>query len=254
MTRSIRRNDKNVFLFILGTLVLVGIIFLLKTQEDDKKIYLYAWETPQDFSFLTADDYYIENIGVAYLAGEVSSENGEVIFSDRRNPLVIPKGVEMISVVRINPLSNLGELVANKKEIALFIIDHCSRADHCQIDMDTKPSEYDYYGEIIEMVNSELGERVSIAALASWCTKDSWIDSLEISYAVPMLYRMGERSEILKIENISLKNDFCKENVALSTDELDFDFRKYATGKTVFVFNPNTWTDKILNDIMKELK
>lgn len=254
MIHSIRRKDKNVFLFISGTIILVGIFFLLKTQEDDKKIYLYAWEAPQDFSFLTADDYYIENIGVAYLAGEVNSKNGELIFSDRRNPLAIPEGVEVIAVVRINPFNNLEKLVENKEEIALFIIDHCSRADHCQIDMDTKPSEYDHYGEIIEMINNELGEKVSITALASWCKKDSWIDYLEISYAVPMLYRMGERSEILKIENIPLKNDFCKENVALSTDEFDFDFHEYTADKTVFVFNPNTWTEEKLNNIMKKIK
>ncbi len=241
-------------IFVVFCLLLFVFYFISQKEKNGNKIYLYAWETPQDFSFLATDDYYIENIGVAYLAGEVGSESGELTFRNRRNTLIIPEGIETISVVRINPLNELEDLVENKERIASFITSHCLRADFCQIDMDTKPSEYEHYKEIIEIVNSELEEKVSIAALASWCAKDSWLNNLNISYAVPMLYRMGEASTLLKTEGISLKNNFCKENVALSTDELDFDFHKYITDKNIFIFNPTTWTSESVDAINKELK
>ena len=248
----IMKNHLRTFCILLFLLLVV--FFLINLQADDSKIYLYAWEAPHDFSFLLEDDYYIKNVGVAYLAGEIISENGNLIFHNRRNPLIIPRGIEVISVIRINPLSTLEELADNKEEIALFITDRCLRADHCQVDMDARPSEYGHYGGIIETVNDNLGYKISISALASWCPKNSWINDLEISYAVPMLYRMGESFFLLKAEGIVLDNNFCKKNVALSTDELDFDFQRYVVNKNVFVFNPDSWTKESLNDIIKLIK
>jgi len=246
------KNHLRAFYVLLFLLLIV--FFLINLQANDSKIYLYAWEAPHDFSFLAEDDYYIKNVGVAYLAGEIISENGKLAFHNRRNPLIIPEGIEVISVVRINPFYTLEELTDNKEEIIRFITDHCFKADHCQLDMDARPSEYSSYGKIIETVNNNLGYRISISALASWCNKDSWINDLKISYAVPMLYRMGRGSFLLKSEGIVLDNNFCKKNVALSTDELDFDFQKYIINKNVFVFNPDGWTKESLNDIIKLIK
>jgi len=243
--------NKHLRSFFILLFILLFAYFFLPQKADQKKIYLYAWERPQDFSFLAENDYYIKNVGVAYLAGEITSKNGKLAFHNRRNPLIIPEDIEVISVVRINPLNTLEELTDNKEEIARFITDHCFRAGQCQLDMDTRPSEYSSYGEIIGIVNDNLGYRVSISALASWCNKKSWMNDLKISYAVPMLYRMGESSFLLKAENIILDNNFCKKNVALSTDELDFDFQRYVVNKNVFVFNPDTWTKESLDDIIK---
>ena len=246
------KNRLRIFLILLFLLFIA--CFFLYLQSDDKKLYLYTWETPQDFSFLAEEDYYIKNVGVAYLSGEIISRDGKLVFYNRRNPLIIPEAIEVISVVRINTFNSPEELSDNKEEIASFITDHCFGADHCQVDMDARPSEYGHYGEIIEEVNGNLGYRISISALASWCNKNSWISDLKIDYAVPMLYRMGESSFLLKAEHIVLDNRFCRKNVALSTDELDFDFHKYTADKNVFIFNPDAWTKESLDDIIKLIK
>jgi hypothetical protein len=113
-----------------------------------------------------------------------------------------------------------------------------------QLDFDARQSQREYYRLLIERLRTRLTEQpVSVTALASWCAGDPWLDTLDIDYAVPMIYRMGHDGD--NIRQVLARNGrfpvtICRYAVGYSADEP-------LTGvddiERLFLFHPDPWTE-----------
>jgi hypothetical protein len=86
--------------------------------------------------------------------------------------------------------------------------------------------------------------KVSITALASWCVDDGWIETLDIEYAVPMLYRMGDDAHKIMhsfSSTLAWPVKKCQNNVAF---EVQGTFIKPTRNAKVFLFNNKAWSEK----------
>lgn len=209
---------------------------------NQREIYLYAWERPEDFSFLDKDSY----TTIVFYAGDVVIKNNKAVFNLRRNQLIIPEGIKHFPLVRIDSFDSPDALVKNEAEIASFVINICGLYKECQIDFEARTSEYNFYINLMNKVRAVLpNNKISATALASWCSSPSFIDNLSADIAVPMFYRMGRDAFKIKSGEVGswfLSNSKCSDTIALSVDELDFNPRRYMRGKSVYLFNPDPWT------------
>ncbi|MCP5111607.1 MAG: hypothetical protein GY953_12310, partial [bacterium] len=90
---------------LAGVLVLGNLVFwgwrlatspFLDPLPELPKNMLWAWERPEDLSFLDCDA-----IGVAYLAETVILDGRRAGYRPRLQPLKVPDGCPMVAVVRI---------------------------------------------------------------------------------------------------------------------------------------------------------
>ena len=80
-----------------------------------------------------------------------------------------------------------------------------------------------------------------MTALASWCAGDAWIDELPVDEAVPMLFRMGPASAMLRQEwERRAPAPACRDAVGLSLDEPS---PAVPRGVRTYMFNPDAWSD-----------
>ncbi len=234
-------NNKHIYggFFIIGGII--AAIFLIVQAKTSQPIYLYAWERPEDFSFLDKN----QNTNIVFYAGDIVIKNNKIITSLRRNKMIIPDGIKEIPLIRIDSFESPNVLIDNTDRTSDFIIKICSGFDECQIDFEARTSEYAFYSALLDKVRESLpNKNIVITSLASWCSGDL-LNSFPVNNAVPMLYRMGKDGKDIKsgtVGNWFLSNPKCSDSIALSVDELDFNPRQYMRGKSVYLFNPEPWT------------
>jgi len=213
--------------------VVCAALFLTACRRDPlpqfPRVMLWAWESPQDLSFLNPND-----AGVAFLAGTVLLKDGQAQIRPRFQPLHVPAGTMLMAVVRIESqgalpavppvCSMLSEPAALKGVRAL------------QIDYDTKSSERAFYRELLQCVRGRVSLPLVITALASWCQYDDWIRDLPVNDAIPMLFRMGPGRYGPGSE---FRIALCKSSFGISMDE---PIAKLPRGKRLYIFHPGPWT------------
>jgi hypothetical protein len=66
-----------------------------------------------------------------------------------------------------------------------------------QLDFEAPARARDAYRELVAGVRAALppGVRLSVTALAHWCTQGDWLDRLPVDEVVPMLYRLGPHAD-----------------------------------------------------------
>jgi len=243
-------------IIVLVVVLILIILFLLGQFSRNKHdIYLYAWERPEDFSFLTENN----KTSVVFYTGSIVIENGEAIITPRINSLFIPKNIESIPLVRIDSFDTPRSLNNNLLEMADFIVKICSSHKVCQIDFEARTSEYEFYSDLLENIHKSMpGTEISVTALASWCSSENnWLNDSSASEVIPMFYRMGKDSTRIKSGDVGkwfLSNPRCDKSIALSTDELDFDSSRYTKGKSIYLFNPKSWTKESLEKALAYLE
>src|SRR3989338_408125 len=219
---------------ISTVIVLTGWLIL----HDRNEIYLYAWERPESFSFLGKNS----NVTVVFYAGDVVTKDGKATVTPRRNSLFIPTGIKSFPLIRIDSFDSPSNLVANIDKISDFIVNICEPYEEGQLDFEARTSEYDFYLGLMDKIRAALPDKkVSVTALASWCSGKGLLDDLYTQVAVPMLYRMGRDGTAIKNGEVGywfLSNSKCNDSIALSIDELDFDHSRYSNGKSIHFFNP----------------
>lgn len=218
-------------------------------------IYLYAWERPEDMSFLDSIDH--KRMSVVYYAGDVVIDHGRANISPRRNSLFIPKNIKTIPLIRIDNFNDSSALQKNSGDIINFITRVCRDATSCQLDFDAKTSEYSAYIDIITAVRNNLPKvKITITALASWCGDNSWLNNLPIENAVPMLYRLGNDISVRRVLDDGRITSYtkCNRSVALSIDELDFEFKQYLNCRNIYLFNPESWTKESFTQLKNKLE
>lgn len=137
-----------------------------------------------------------------------------------------------------------------------------------QIDFDASQSEQPFYGALLQDVRRLMpqGMPLSITALTSWCTGESWLDQLPagtIDEAVPMLFRMGpdglEVASYVK-SGREFRTVVCRGSLGVSTDE-DFSRailsgvigQRASAAKRIYVFSAKSWTKKDVSAVAAEV-
>ncbi len=224
---------------------------IAKAIIKEPKIILWAWERKENLQFINP-----ETIGVAFLAKTIRIKNDSFRVLPRFQPLLIPRGVWLCAVARIEakevnlPLSQRLTEDISREISQLATLDGVVAI---QIDFDAGVSERAFYKALLVNVRNRLGESypLSITALVSWCVHDNWLQQLPVPAVVPMFFRMGpERPSYLRDLQSERIKPICRENIGISIDEpLD----NLPSKRHVYVFNPKAWTETEATKIIKEL-
>jgi Protein of unknown function (DUF3142) len=212
---------------------------------------LWAWERPEDLTFIDP-----QKTSVAYLAKTVFLRGQRVLAKPRFQPLSIPAGTAVIPVARIesdneNPPALSGE---QAKEAAMEISQLASlpNVSTIQVDFDATTTEREFYRAILIELRKQmpLTTKLSITALASWCSGDNWLDDLPIDEAVPMLFRMGiDRNAILsRLAGAGFQSTRCESSAGISTDE---HINNLPPVPRLYVFNSEGWNRDSLTKVME---
>jgi hypothetical protein len=256
--REITRKYGKTFLVIMAALVAlaaVSIRFGFTNAVPTKNVLnkrlpdtiLWAWERPEDLSFLNPGD----KIGVAYLAKTLSLRKETVAIRPRFQPVKFPSGATLIAVVRIesDDAADLSQEQRVRVASEISELAHQKNITAVQIDFDAKQSERNFYRNIIFDLRRDWPSNIglSITALASWCISDTWIKDLPVDEAVPMTFRMGADNNQVRM-HLKSGGDFnielCRDSIGISTDET---IDNLPTGRRVYIFNPRSWNQQSVN-------
>jgi hypothetical protein len=219
------------------------------------KIMLWAWERPEDLSFIDPDQ-----VGVAFLAGTLYLRGDDVLIRPRFQPLSVPDASKLMAVIRIE--SDGPEPPAFSPEqrtrtaSAICELTDMPEIEGVQIDFDAKVSQRGFYRDLLFELRRKLPDpmALSITALASWCIYDDWLSGLPIDEAVPMLFRMGPDGGQVFFY-LKAGGDFrplvCRNSLGISTDEPT---PALPSGRRVYVFHPKAWSPVSARNIIKEVR
>lgn len=250
---------KRFFYTAIIVIIFAGLcaILLLVFSHHKNNIYVWAWERPEDLTFLENST---DTITVVYYAGDVVIQNGGMEIKLRRNKLFLPGDVSVMPLVRIDNFDNATALTEERMQaIQSFIVRICtvSGISGCQIDFDATVSERPVYAKLIAGVKKEIPINIplSITALVSWCDTFSWLDDTVIDYAVPMFYRLGPDRDQIQNDRVGqtfMKSKKCQTTVGISTDE-KIPIKKYWQGRDIYFFNPQPWTKEVFIQEIRKL-
>ncbi len=173
-------------------------------------IILWAWERSEDLRFLDNDKF-----AVAFLAQTLALKNSDVIVHARHQELKVSPETKLIAVTRIETAKNKAFVPALSKEQSTKCVQlvlntlKLKNVTAIQIDFDAKVSERNFYHDFLNELRSKLPQQIplSMTALASFCIGDPWIKDLPVNEAIPMVFRMGTDTRIVK-DYLSKGNDF----------------------------------------------
>jgi hypothetical protein len=214
-------------------------------------IMLWAWERPEDLSFINTTE-----TGVAFLAKTIYLRANSVAARPRMQPLKMPAGTKLVAVARIEvDRREHAILSAEQLETTVAAIAELAKLPDVrmlQVDFDAVSSERDFYRSLIIELRRQLPSSIhlSITALASWCDGDNWISDLPLDEAVPMFFRMGVESGRFASRLESGSNFLaypCRNAAGISTDERI----PWPSGRRVYIFSPTSWTRESLNSVME---
>jgi len=218
-------------------------------------VMLWAWERPEDLSFLDAHKY-----GVAFLAQTLTLKGDDVAFSPRHQPLQVPPGTKMMAVTRIESQKITGQKPAlspnQRQQLVKLILRtmELGQVAAIQIDFDALVSERDFYRALLQDLRAQLPDKVplSMTALASFCIGDRWLNDLPVDEAVPMIFRMGADDRAIK-SRLAGGEDFreplCRESYGVAIDEpLEL---KRERSRRLYVFNNRSWSENNLRELQE---
>jgi hypothetical protein len=222
------------------------------------RIMLWAWEHPEDLSFIDPRD-----VGVSFLALTLYLPGDSVVVQPRLQPLKVPPGTALMATVRIETdrrslpgaAPAMSPTQRAKTAAAIAELGRMSEVKGVQIDFDASVSERSFYRDLLNEVRRKLPRSMalSMTALASWCAGDAWLAGLPVDEAVPMLFRMGaDRREILRdlTEGGDFRSAPCRESFGISTDE---PAPKLPRGRRVYVFHPGPWSRQSTEKVIREV-
>ena len=228
-----------------GRVVLLLLLALLSSsgrlpaRHGSSSLTLWAWERPEDLRFLAGRD-----VRVAVLDRTVLLDAGRMDVQLRHQPLRVDRGTRVMPVVRIET-RGAAPIPEDAPRVAAEILPaaRLPGARALQIDFDARRSDRPFYAALIRSVRALLpaDTRLSITALASWCTDDPWIDVREVDEIVPMLFQMGAdgRRVVTRLrEDGRFAVDACNGQLGLSTDE---PWPGLPRARNVYLFSAAPW-------------
>jgi hypothetical protein len=209
-------------------------------------VVLWAWERPEDLRFLSGS-----SVGVAFLDRTIVLHSvrhstqaiTQVETRLRRQPLRLAGGTPLIAVVRIEAAGIVDNRIVPRLSNEILGAARVPDVSAIQIDFDATLSQRALYATLLRTVRRGLPRRIrlSVTALASWCSDDPWIDPRDVDEIVPMLFRMGPdagRVVTRLNEEERWPVDACNRAIGVSTDER---WRAVPVVERVYVFNPRSW-------------
>lgn len=120
----------------------------------------------------------------------------------RQAPLPLPAGVRVLPVIHIEAAPDAPSAFTARQHETLLkaVIRQAGAAARSsgwvQIDFEAPLRQRSAYQSWVRSVREALPKQVklSVTALAHWCTQGDWLDQLPVDEVVPMLYRLGEDS------------------------------------------------------------
>lgn len=226
--------------------------FSLWSSPQEPSLVLWTWDRREDLSFIHPD-----RTKVAALRATLKvSSQGQYWLESRHSPYSVPAHTQQIAVFRLE-ISTKASVDAD----TLFKMTHdikslSASTSEIQLDFDATQSQRPFYHHLIQALR-ELGfKKISITALASWCAHERWLDTLNIDYAVPMVYNLGVDS--IKLKNILLKNPSwkslkCRGNFGLLPQDVEKLTPKMLTSSKIFIFNPHKWDKTLYETLLRKM-
>lgn len=212
-------------------------------QEVGNEIVIWAWERAENLLFLKDGE-----ARVAFYAGIIAYEDSKTFFTPRRQPLVISSEVPLTALFRIENRQDLPPASQQAEDSVRIIAGTCENKEFAgvQIDFDARSSERGFYRNFIRGLRRELppSTALSITALASWSHSGSWIESLPLDEAVPMLFRMGADGAVVRkglAGESFMQASLCRKSAGVSLDE-PLPHAQYLQNRKIYIFNPVPWT------------
>lgn len=213
---------------------------------------LWAWERPEDLSFIDC-----QRAGIAVYAEALTLDTYGMHVHPRRQPISLPDGCPTVAVARIEAAEGpIGDDLLEPVGRELVDVAHRPGIRALQVDFDAVVSQRPFYSSLLRWVRQGMPSEVelTITALTSWCLADDWIGGLPIDAAVPMLFQMGSDAERVKAYldgGGDLRSRVCRSNLGLSTDEWP---TAVPRGRRIFVFHPEPWTPSAVSNILERAK
>lgn len=221
----------------------------------EPEVVIWAWERPENLLFLKDN-----RVRVAFYAGSVTLAGGKTTFRPRRQPLLVPPAVLLTAVFRIE---NRQAAAPGGRQLS-ETIDIIARSlvgrgiAGLQLDFDCRASERPFLEGLVEGLKRRLppSTALSVTVLASLSHAGSWIDTLPVDEAVPMLFRMGPDDYLVRKQLAGrsfLQAAACRKSVGLSLDE-PFPPAAYLKERRIYLFNPRPWTGEALDRARLEIR
>ncbi len=214
------------------------------------RLTVWAWEQREDLR-----DIDTRRVAVAYLDQTVTIGLG-VESRERRDPLMLPAGVTLIPVVRVETAKG-AVLNRENRDAAVEDILRAAREPGIaavQADFDATRSQRAFYRGLLMELRRRMPENLplSITALASWCSYDRWLGELPIDEAVPMMFRMepDRRKAPPDVDDFKIREPLCEGSAGVSTTE---PWPADLAGKRVYVFSDNGWRGDSPADVERKL-
>lgn len=214
------------------------------------RLTVWAWEQREDLRDLDT-----RRVAVAYLDRTVTI-GPDVQSRERRDPLLLPAGVTLIPVVRIETARS-AVLDRENRDAAVDAIVRAAREPGIaavQVDFDATRSQRAFYRSLLMELRRRMPGNLplSITALASWCSYDRWLGELPIDEAVPMMFRMepDRRKAPPDVDDFKIREPLCEGSAGVSTTE---PWPVDLQGRRVYVFSDNGWRGDSPADVERRL-
>lgn len=199
----------------------------------EPRIYLWAWDRPEDLRFLEPQ------IGVAYFAGEIDLAEKKPAFRPRTKALLLPKTQPSLPVLHVRAKRS-GRYGDAEQKVILEAIRRLvadSRTEVIQLDFEVYNSQRDFYKDLIRSIKEENPNlKLSVTALASWCARDAWLKDISVTEIVPMLFDPSHKNGDARHALPQASN--CKTAVGIATYET---YRSFPRAKTYYIFSNRAW-------------
>lgn len=160
------------------------------TRPPAPRVWLWAWDRPEDLRFLGPGD-----AGVAIFVLGIRAGPDGVALRHRTAPLRLSPGMRRIAVVRLEVApADLDEVRLDEVVAAIRTEARVPGVEGLQVDFDATRSQRALYRRLITKLRGDAAIKVPVTmtALASWCMGDRWIVDLPVDGAVVMLFQMGQ--------------------------------------------------------------
>jgi hypothetical protein len=214
------------------------------------RVALWAWERRENLSGLDTQRYM-----VAYLDRTVTI-GPTVLSQPRRDPVVFPAAAKRMPVVRIEVVPGAVFSDQARAVVVRELVDAASEpgAAAFQIDFDATRSQRNFYRLLLADVRRQMRPEMplSMTALASWCSRDSWLSGLPVDEAVPMMFRMepDRRRAAADIDDFKIREPLCRGSVGVSTTE---PWPDGIAGKRIYIFADEGWRRTPLSELERRL-
>jgi Protein of unknown function (DUF3142) len=240
---------------------LIALLIFLSIQSDAlphpqgrlsalPRVTLWAWERREDLHALDT-----RRFAIAYLDRTLTI--GLTVQSQpRRNALVFPASATRIAVIRIEAPSTAVLNDQNRSDAIRSILASAREPGIAalQIDFDATRSQRPFYRDLLLDLRRQMPADLplSITALASWCSWDSWIHELPVDEAVPMMFRMepDRRRAPPSVDDFQIREPLCRTSTGVSTDE---PWPSNLAGKRIYVFPDHGWRNNPPSDLARRL-